>query len=132
MSGAAEMEKQILQLVQKGKSDEEIAALLTEQGYRSPKHSTVLPSTVKMLRLRHRLFRKRSQSHPRHIPGCLTVSQVARQLRITPHWIYDRIHNGTIEMVRDRDTNLYLFPDDRRTITLFKQLRAGKLQKLRF
>jgi Recombinase zinc beta ribbon domain len=132
LSGAAEMEKQILQLVQKGKSDEEIAALLTEQGYRSPKHSTVLPSTVKILRLRHRLFRKRSQSHPRHIPGCLTVPPVARQLRITPPWIYDRIHKGTIELVRDRDTNLYLFPDDPRTITLFKQLRAGKLQKLRF
>src|SRR5207249_721847 len=41
LSGAAEMEKKILQLAKKGKSDEEIAALLTEQGYRSPKHSTV-------------------------------------------------------------------------------------------
>jgi len=126
------MEKQILQLAQKGKTDEEIAALLTEQGHRSPKGSTVLPSTVKILRLRHRLFRKRSQSHPRHIPGCLTVPQVARKLRITPHWIYDRIHNGTIAVARDAETNLYLFPDEPRTIALFKQLRASKLQKLRF
>jgi DNA invertase Pin-like site-specific DNA recombinase len=132
LSGAAEMEKKILQLAKKGKTDEEIAALLTEQGYRSPKHSTVLSSTVRILRLRQRLFRKRSQSHPRQMPGCLTVPQVARQLRITPHWIYDRIHNGTIVMARDRDTNLYLFPEDPRTITLFKQLRAGKLQQLRF
>jgi hypothetical protein len=132
LSGAAEMEKEILQLAQKGKTDEEIAALLTEQGHRSPKGSTVLPSTVKILRLRHRLFRKRSQSHPRHIPGYLTVPQVARQLRITPHWIYDRIHNGTIAVARDAETNLYLFPDEPRTITLFKQLRAGKLQQLRF
>lgn len=132
LSGAAEMENQILHLAQKGKTDEEIAALLTEQGHRSPKGSTVLPSTVKILRLRHRLFRKRSQSHPRHIPGCLTVPQVARQLRITPHWIYDRIHNGTIAVARDAETNLYLFPDEPRTITLFKQLRADKLQQLRF
>ena len=29
-------------------------------------------------------------------------------------------------------TRLYLFPDQPKTITLFKQLRAGKLQKLRF
>ena len=28
--------------------------------------------------------------------------------------------------------HLYLFPDQPKTITLFKQLRAGKLQKLRF
>ena len=46
--------------------------------------------------------------------------------------MYDRIHNGTIEISRDPETNLYLFPDQIRTITLFKQLRAGKLQKLRF
>jgi DNA invertase Pin-like site-specific DNA recombinase len=132
LSGAEEMEKEILRLARKGKTDEEIAALLTEQGYRSPKHATVLPSTVKILRLRHRLFRKRSQSHPRHIPGFLTVPQVARKLGITPHWIYDRIHNGTIEMARDRETNLYLFPDEPRTISLFEQLRTGKLQQLRF
>jgi hypothetical protein len=60
------------------------------------------------------------------------VPQVARQVRVTPHWIYDRIHNGTIVIARDRDTNLYLFPDEPRTITLFKQLRAGQLQQLRF
>src|SRR5262245_21658632 len=131
-SGAAAMEKQILELAQQGQTDEEIAALLTEQGYRSPKDTTVLPSTVRILRLPHRLFRKRSQSHPRHVPGCLTVSQVARKLGITPHWIYDRIHNGTITATRDRDTKLYLYPDEPRTMTLFKQLRAGKLQKLRF
>jgi hypothetical protein len=77
------------------------------------------------------LFRKRSQAHPRHIPGCLTVSLVARKMGITPHWIDDRIYNGTIAMSRDRDTKLYLFPDAPRPITLFKQLRAGKLQQLR-
>ena len=132
LSGAVEMEKKILQLAKKGKTDEEIAALLSGEGYRSPRHATVLPSTVRIIRLRHRLFRKRSQSHPRRLAGWLTVPQVADKLRITPHWIYDRIHNGTIEVTRDRATHLFLFPDDSRTITLFKQLRAGKLQKLRF
>jgi hypothetical protein len=132
LSGAEGMEQEILRLTRRGKSDEEIAALLTEKGYRSPRQMAVLPSTVKILRLRHRLFRKRSQSHPRRIPGCLTVPQVARTLRVTPHWIYDRIDNGAIALSRDADTNLYLFPDEPRTIILFKQLRAGKLQKLRF
>jgi hypothetical protein len=132
LAGAEEMEKKLLQLARKGKTDEEIATLLTEQGYRSPKQSTVLPSTVRGIRLRHRLFRVRSQSHPRHIAGFLTVSQVAGKLKITPHWIYDRIHNGTIQVARQRETHLYLFPDKPETITLFKQLWAGKLQKLRF
>ena len=132
LAGAGKMEKEILKLAKKGIPDEEIAERLARQGYRSPKHAGVLPSTVKIIRLRHRLFIKRSQSHPRRIPGQLTVSQVACALGITPHWIYDRIHNGTIELARDPTTNLYLFPDEPRTITLFKQLRAGKLQQLRF
>jgi DNA invertase Pin-like site-specific DNA recombinase len=132
LSSAAEMEKEILQLAKAGKTDEEIANLLTRAGHRSPRHATVLPSTVRLLRLRHRLLRERRQSHPRRIPGRLTVPQVARALEITPHWIYDRIYNGTIRVSRDRKTNLYLFPDKPRTITQFQQLRAGALQKLRF
>jgi DNA invertase Pin-like site-specific DNA recombinase len=132
LSSGQEMEKKILELAETGKTDEEIAALLTQEGHRSPRHATVLPSTVRILRLRHGLLRERRQSHPRRIPGRLTVPQVARALGITPHWIYDRIHNGTIRVSRDRKTNLYLFPDKPQTITQFQQLRAGTLQKLRF
>ena len=132
LAGAGEMEKEILKLAKQGMSDEEIAERLARQGYRSPKHTGVLPSTVKIIRLRHRLLIKRSQSHPRRIPGQLTVSQVACALGIAPHWIYDRIHNGTIQVSLHPGLRLYLFPDRPRTLTLFQQLRAGRLQKLRF
>jgi DNA invertase Pin-like site-specific DNA recombinase len=132
LSCFAEMKQEILKLAKEERSDEEIATLLTEKGYRSPKHDAVLPSTVRIVRLKERLFRKRSQSHPRRIPGRLTVPQVAQSLGITPHWVYDRIHNGTIEVARHPKTNLYLFPDKPKTIALFKQLLAGKIQKLRF
>jgi hypothetical protein len=132
LTSADAMETQILELAQQGKTDEEIAALLTRSGYRSPRHATVLPGTVRILRLRHCLFRKPSQSHPRRIPGSLTVSQIARSLGISPNWIYDRIHNGTINVASDSVRRLYLFPDQPKTINLFKQLRAGKLKELRF
>lgn len=132
LSDGKKMSKEILKRAKAGQTDEEIAAQLTAAGYRSPRHATVLPSTVRGIRLQHRLLRERRQSHPRHIPGYLTVSQVARALKITPHWIYDRIHNGMIRVSRDQQTQLYLFPDKPKTITMFKQLREGKLQKLRF
>jgi DNA invertase Pin-like site-specific DNA recombinase len=132
LSSAEAMEEEILKLAHQGQTDEEIAASLTRDGHRSPRHATVLPSTVRILRLRHRLFRKRSQSHPRRIPGYLTVSQIARSLGITQHWVYDRIHNGTIQVALDSERNLYLFPDQSKTMTLFEKLRAGQLQKLRF
>src|SRR5207248_215711 len=87
LSFAGDLEKEILELAKEGKSDEDIATLLTQKGYRSTKHAAVLPSTVRLVRLRHRLFRKRGQSHPRHVPGQLTVPQVARAAGLTPHWV---------------------------------------------
>ncbi len=53
LTSAEAMEKKILELAQQGKTDEEIAASLTRGGYRSPRRDTVLPSTVRVLRLRH-------------------------------------------------------------------------------
>jgi DNA invertase Pin-like site-specific DNA recombinase len=132
LSSAEKMQKEILKLAKEGKADAEIAARLTQEGYRSPKHATVLPSTVRDIRLRHRLLRERRQSHPRHIPGRLTVAQVATLLGVRLHWVYDRIHNGTIQVERDRQTNLYLFPDRPGTIARLEQLRGGELQTLRF
>jgi DNA invertase Pin-like site-specific DNA recombinase len=132
LSGSKEMEATILQLARLGKSDQEIAEHLTREGHRSPKHATVLESTVKSIRLRHGVMVKRSQSHPRRIPGYLTVAQLAVKLKLTAHWIYDRIHNGTIQGAFDAERKLFLFPDRPATVTMFKQLQAGKLQKLRF
>jgi DNA invertase Pin-like site-specific DNA recombinase/predicted DNA-binding protein YlxM (UPF0122 family) len=131
LSSAREMEETILSLAQHGKTDQEIAEHLTRQGHRSPKGPTVLVSTVRIIRLRHRILVKQSQSHPRRIPGHLTVSQVAEKLEVSRHWIYDRIHNGTIQIERHEDLKLFLFPDAPMTITLLEQLRAGQIQKVR-
>jgi hypothetical protein len=130
LAGAAEMERLVLERSVQGIPDEVIARELTEQGYRSPMQPFVLPSTVKLLRLRHGIFQVRHQSHPRQIVGSLTLSQVAKALDITPHWLYDRIHNGTIQVRKDPTTRLYLFPDTPATLEQFRQLRAGTIKTL--
>src|SRR5262249_28142288 len=79
------MEKEVVQLAGQGWTDERIAERLTRAGFRSPQRSTVLPSTVRIIRLRHRLFGTRSQSHPRRIDGYLTLPQLAEQLNVSPH-----------------------------------------------
>jgi DNA invertase Pin-like site-specific DNA recombinase len=132
LSFAADMEKAILQRARQGQNDEQIADHLTSQGYRSPQRLVVLPSTVRNIRLRHGLMAKRSQSHPRRIAGFLTLSQIAERLQVSPHWIYDRIHNGTIQVSKDPEWQLYLFPDKPSTLTLFRKLRDGKVKNLRF
>lgn len=133
LSTAAEMERIILDLSRQGKLDDEIAELLTALGHRSPMQTDrVLPNTVRCLRLKHGIFLKRSQSHPRRVEGYLTISQITQQLDISPHWVYDRINNGRIQVVKDPETRLYLFPDDPATLELFKDLQDGKLKSLRF
>ena len=132
LSGAAAMAQLIVEWSQAGQLDEEIAEQLQERGFRSPLGTTVLPSTVKAIRLRHQIWQKRSQSHPRHIPGFLTVPELAAAMGTTRHWIYDRIHNGTMGIRRDAQTKLYLFPDTPATRTQLEQLKEGTLQQLRF
>lgn len=133
LSTVIELEQRLLTLHHQGLDDDTIAQQLTTEGYRSPLNTTqLLPSTVKGIRLQHRIFLKRSQSHPRSIPGNLTVPQLAKALNVSKHWIYDRIDNGTIAVARDSKTGLYLFPDTPRTLAQFRKLRAGKLYNLRF
>lgn len=129
----AEMETIILELSRQGQTDDEIAAHLTALGHRSPmKPNRVLPSTVRTIRLKHGQFLVRSQSHPRSIPGYLTLPQIARKLNIKPHWIYDRINNGRIRITKDAQTGLYLFPDSPDTLKQFQKLKDGILKKLYF
>ncbi len=132
LAGAQEMERLVLERSAQGTPDEVIASELTAQGYRSPMHPFVLPSTVRGLRLKHRQFLVRHQSHPRRVAGSLTLTQVARELDIAPHWIYDRINNGSIQIMKDAKTHLYLFPDEPATLDGFKQLVEGTVKKLRF
>jgi hypothetical protein len=132
LAGAEIMERLILERSAAGVLDETIAQELTDLGYRSPMGLVVLPSTVKGIRLKHGIFQKRSQSHLRQIEGALTISQIATALDIDSHWIYDRIHNGTIQVDKDPKTRLFLFADEPETIEQFKRLRAGQFQNLRF
>lgn len=130
LSGAQQMEETIVTMAQEGCSDAAIAEHLTSLGHRSPQHSQVLVSTVKNIRLLHRIFRRASQSHPRRVSGFLTIPQLAEQLDIAPHWIYDRIHNGTIHAQKDASTQCYLFPDQPETLEQFRQLLGGQIGQI--
>ena len=129
-AGAAEMEATVLHLAREGQSDSEIAALLTAHGHRSARGVTVLPSTVRTIRLRHRVLNRESQSHPRCVKGYWTIPQLAEKLNISRHWISDRIHNGTIAAVKDAISKCYLFPANSDTLRQFRKLMEGKITRL--
>ncbi len=125
-----QMEKKIVQLSQQGKRDEQIAKELSAQGFRSPMSNHLLPSTVQIIRLKHGIMQKRSQSHPRQIAGYLTVPQIGKFLNIPNHWIYHQINKGVIHAKRDPKTRLYLFPDKPDTLEQFKKLKAGIINRV--
>jgi DNA invertase Pin-like site-specific DNA recombinase len=124
LTDGAELERQVLALTAAGLTDEAIAQQLTQAGFRSPMQPTVLPSTVRTIRLRHGVLRDRHQSHPRRIAGHLTVPQLARVLGVTPHRLYDRIYNGRLPIAKDPARGLYLVPDDPATLDHLRALLA--------
>jgi DNA invertase Pin-like site-specific DNA recombinase len=135
LSGSEEMERLVVKLFQEGNTDKQIARRLTEMGYRSPQKKHVVPSTVQTIRHRHGLLwggRVKGTSRAHNVPGYLTVSQVAHKLAVPNPWVYARIYNGTIQITKDARTGLYLFPDDRATISRFRELKEGKIRKLQF
>ncbi len=132
LTGAAAMEHSILEESRRGTADAVIAQQLTAQGYRSPMRAEVLESTVRNIRLKHRLFQKRHQSHPRRVAGYLTVPQLAQAVGCTPHWIYDRIYNGTIQVPKHPQRKTFLFPDAPTTLDQLRRLKDGTLTTLAY
>jgi hypothetical protein len=132
LSTGQELEARVLQLHKAGQADEDIARELSAAGFRSPMHQELLVSTVRGLRLKHRCFQTRHQSHLRSVTGFLTVTQVAQRLGLSVHWLYDRIHNGQIQLQKDPTTRLFLFPDHPSTLERLTHLRAGRLQSVGF
>jgi hypothetical protein len=75
------MERLVVELFEEGNTDRQIAWRLTEMGHRSAQRKHVVRSTVKTIRHRHGLIRGarvKGASRAHHIPGRLTVSEVAR------------------------------------------------------
>jgi hypothetical protein len=130
LARGAEMEARVLDLAQAGTEDAAIAALLTQEGFRSPRHSQVLVNTISAIRRRHRILQ--APSHPRRLPGWLTVSQLAQQLGIPRRWIDQRIRSGIIVVSPHSPIKLHLFPDTEATVAGFRSLRAGQVGRLRF
>ena len=124
------MEATIKRMAAEGHSDAVIAAHLTEKGHRSPQADKVLESTVQITRLRMGILRTGHQSHPRRVEGFLTIPQLTKKLGVSPWWIYDRIHNGTIKAKKDENKKCYLFPDSPPTLAELEALVAEYQSKI--
>ncbi len=132
LSNFSQLETQILRLESQGKSDEDIAQLLTLKGFSSAHHAELLPNTVRLIRLRHGRLHRYWGPRPRRVSGSLTVPQIATAVGVKPHWIYHLISRDRIVVKRDEETGLSLVPDRPETLEAFRQLRDGAVSELRY
>lgn len=115
-------------------TDQEIARILTSEGFRSPSQpDRVIPSTVKVFRQNQRILRRTERNpYTRAKSGWITVAKIAQHLKVSPSCIYKYIYTGAISAPFDPARRLYLFPDTPETITLFQRFRAKELPSLDF
>lgn len=128
LSRFEQMQPEALRLSKEGRSDAEAARRLTAAGFRSPSCETVLPSTVREIRLRHGVLLHPASSRPRQVAGHLTVTALAKKLGVLSHRTYDRIRSGVIRVRKDNASGTYLIPDNQKTLRRFRQLLSGQLQ----
>ena len=121
LSRAAEMEARILEMAGRAVPDDRIAAALTAEGHRSPMRDHLLPSTVKGIRLRHKLMQKQqppakhSRSPDRAPVGRSPPDQLPLDLRPHPQWHHRSQPRSSHQAVS--------FPDTPDTLDRFRQLR---------
>ncbi|MGR3279664.1 recombinase family protein [Acaryochloris marina NIES-2412] len=132
LSNIDELERRVIALNKQGYNDQYIADTLSQEGFHSPSKLTLLPSTVQRIRLKHRVFKQRNSSHPRQVPGYLTIPQLAATLNCSSQWIHRQIKKGIISVAKDKQSQLYLFPDQSSTLSKFQELLAGSVTKLHF
>ena len=133
LSRGAEMERRLLELVDAGETDEAIAATLTEEGFRSPKKKTVIPSTVVTIRHRHGRLRRPASAkpHPIEIPGHLTIPQAARRIGFTADRIRWLIRRGRLDLERSETRKrIFKVPDCTAFLEGLRKLCAGEIDHL--
>lgn len=113
-------------LWQAGLTDKQIAAELTNQGFRSARSSTLLPLTVQKIRLKHRWLSMRHRSfHSDEVDGRLTVQGLANLLGVETSWVSKRMANGVIDpgyVTCHPQGKVYLIDKDHAMIEQLRQL----------
>jgi hypothetical protein len=124
------MRDRALTLARAGMYDDQIAAVLTSEGHRSPnREGEVLPITVQ--RIRHAMGMQVSQQRTRwsHDTDVLTAPEMAAKLTIPVNWLYVQIRKGRL-LVDRQPSRAYLFSDTADVIDSIQSLRAHKIDRL--
>ncbi len=125
-----EMRDRALDLARSGIPDDEIAAILSSEGHRSPNCADrVLPITVQRLRLGAGIKVSTQRTRWDHDRSLLSATEVAAKLSIPVNWLYVQI--GRKRLLIDRQPNgAYLFQDTAVVIDAVRDLRNRVVDRI--
>lgn len=126
ITGYQDMVERTRQLWQENKTDDQIAKILTNEGFRSARNLKVSSGTVFKIRHQHQL------TSPYHefrlaekVDGMWTVLGLSRKLGVSRSWLYRSIRGGKLPesyIIRRPPHNNYLIKDDPE---LFERLKSA-------
>jgi DNA invertase Pin-like site-specific DNA recombinase len=130
LTRGAEMRDRALDLARAGIPDDEIAAILSTEGHRSPNCADkVLPITVQRIRLGAGIKMITQRTRWAHNPDLLSPTEMAAKLNIPVNWLYVQIRQQRLLM--DRQPNgAYLFRNTPFVIDAVRNLRKHAVDHL--
>jgi hypothetical protein len=124
------MRERLLDLARTGLADDEIAAILTGEGHRSPNcPEKVRPITVQRIRLSAGLKIARQRTRWNHDPGLLSVTELAAKLNIPVKWLYIQIRQKRL-LMDQQPSGAYLFENTASVIDGIRNLRNHAVSHL--
>jgi DNA invertase Pin-like site-specific DNA recombinase len=123
LARAEEMRQRTFALAREGMYDDEIAAVLTREGHRSPTcEDKVLPLTVQQIRLAAKVALRSPRTRWTHGADVVSAHELAAKLNIPVNWLYVQIRKQ--RLIVDRQPNgAYLFSDSERVLKGVRDLR---------
>jgi len=123
LTRGAEMRDRAIALANDGMHDDEIAAVLTAEGHRSPTcRDKVLPNTVQRIRHAAQIEIGQRRVRWRHDIGRLSAPELAAKLAIPVNWLYVQIRKKRLIVDRQPD-GAYVFNDDANVLEGIQNLR---------
>jgi hypothetical protein len=116
VTGYDTMVERTQQLWMAGYTDTQIAATLSQEGFRSARRDRVLPRTVLKIRNQHHWVSRYHQHRlADKIDGMWTIHGLAHHLGVEREWFYQRIRSGSLrepDVIRKPPYGNYLIRDD--------------------
>lgn len=130
LTRGGEMRDRLLDLARTGMPDDEIAAVLTAEGHRSPNCAEkVLPITVQRVRLGAGIKMATQRNRWSHASSFLSAPELAARLNIPVNWLYVQIRHKRL-LVNRQSTGGYLFQDTAAVLDAVRNLRNHAITQL--